>query len=51
MGTNWGQQKETIAITYKASVWSILIYAATIWAPIASQDNLTRLQTIQKHCP
>ena len=46
-GTNWAQQKETITITYKALVWSILTYAAPPWAPIASQDNLRRLQTIQ----
>ena len=46
-GTNWGQQKETIVITCKALVLSILTYTASIWAPIASQDNLTRLQTIQ----
>ena len=46
-GTTWGQHKETITITYKALVWSLLTYAAPVWSPNISQTNLNRLQTIQ----
>ena len=46
-GTNWGQQKETIIMTYKALIWSILSYAAPVWFPNASADACKKLQVIQ----
>ena len=46
-GTNWGQQCETIAITYKSIVRSLFLYAAPIWYPNTSPSNINRLQTIQ----
>ena len=32
-GTNWGQQKETIIITYRSLIQSLFIYTAPIWYP------------------
>ena len=46
-GTNWGQQCETIAITYKSIVRSLFLYAAPIWFPNTSTSNINRLQIIQ----
>ncbi|KAF2348308.1 Reverse transcriptase domain [Trinorchestia longiramus] len=40
-------QKETIAVTYKAFINSIVTYAAPIWFPNASPSSIARLQTIQ----
>ena len=44
-GTGWGQQRETLLVTYKALVRSLMTYAAPVWYPNAS--NVRRLQTIQ----
>ena len=35
-GTNWGQQKETLPMTYKALRRSITNYAAPVWSTNAS---------------
>ncbi|KAF2344177.1 Reverse transcriptase domain [Trinorchestia longiramus] len=47
----WGQtehtQKETITLTYKALINSIVTYAAPIWFPNASPSSIAKLQTIQ----
>ncbi|KAF2349061.1 Reverse transcriptase domain [Trinorchestia longiramus] len=40
-------QKETIALTYKALINSIVTYAAPIWFPNASPLSIAKLQTIQ----
>ena len=32
-GTSWGQQKETLLMTYKAGGRSIINYAAPVWSP------------------
>ena len=32
-GTSWGQQKETLLMTYKAVGRSIINYAAPVWSP------------------
>ena len=37
-GIDWGQQKETISITYKALIWSKFSYAASIYFPNLSND-------------
>ena len=46
-GTNWGQQLETQAVSYKAIGRSVLNYAAPIWAPLLSTSNRERLQRQQ----
>ena len=46
-GTNWGQHKETIIITYKSLIRSLFTYATPIWFPNTNPTILRRLQTIQ----
>ena len=46
-GTKWGQQKETIIITFKSLIRSIFTYAAPIWFPNSSPSAIKQLQTIQ----
>ena len=46
-GTNWGQQKETILITFKSLIGSLFTYAAPIWFTNTSPTSRTKLQTIQ----
>ena len=46
-GTNWGQQKETIIITYNSFIQSLFMYAAPIWFPSTSPSHIQKLQTIQ----
>lgn len=45
--TPWGKHKETITHTYSSITRPQLEYACTIWGPIASSTNFTKLQTIQ----
>ena len=46
-GTSWGQQKETLLMTYKAIGSSIANYAAPVWSPNASSTSLKKIQTAQ----
>ena len=46
-GTNWGQQKETLIVTYRALIRSIITYAAPIWYPNASASAIEKLQVLQ----
>ena len=46
-GTSWGQQRETILITFKSLIRSIVTYAAPIWYPNASPSNIQKLQSLQ----
>jgi hypothetical protein len=46
-GTSWGQDKETMLITYKSICRSILEYATPIWSPQVSDTNWGKLQVIQ----
>ena len=46
-GTSWGQDRETITITYKSVVRSTLEYAAPTWAPIISATSWEDLQVVQ----
>ena len=39
-GTNWGQQKETLLLTYKSLGRSIANYAAPVWSTNASDTSL-----------
>ena len=46
-GTGWGQQKETLVHTYKQYARPVLEYACAAWAPVMSDTNVAKLQTIQ----
>ena len=46
-GTNWGQQKETILITYNSLIRSLFMYATPIWFSNTSPSIVQKLQTIQ----
>ena len=46
-GTNWGQQMETLLLTYKALGRSIANYAAPIWSTNASDTSLEKIQRTQ----
>ena len=46
-GTDWGQQKETILVTYKSLIDSLISYAAPVWFPNTSHSSIAKLQTIQ----
>jgi len=46
-GSSWGQDKETLTITYKSIVRSTLEYAAPVWAPIISKTSWNDLQKVQ----
>ena len=43
-GTNWGQQKETLLLTYKALGISIANYTAPVWSTNASDTSLGKIQ-------
>ena len=46
-GTSWGQDKETIMLTFNSIIKPIITYAAPIWFPNASRSSIERLQRIQ----
>jgi len=46
-GTSWGQQKETIILTYQALGRSVIDYAASVWAPVINDTTWKYLQTSQ----
>ena len=46
-GTAWGQQKESLVTTYKATIRSLFTYAAPIWFPFISPTNISKLQRVQ----
>ena len=46
-GTNWGQQKETLLMTYKALGRSIANYAAPVWSINTSKSNIIKIQRAQ----
>ena len=46
-GTNWGQQKETLLMTYKALGRPIANYAAPVWSINASETNIGKIQRAQ----
>ena len=46
-GTSWGQDKETLLLTYNSIIKPILSYASPIWYPATSRTNIAKLQIIQ----
>ena len=46
-GSTWGQQKETLTLTYKTIVRSTLEYGNPIWSPSIKNTNWDRLQRVQ----
>ena len=46
-GTNWGQQKETILVTYKSVIRSLFMHAAPIFFPNISPSLIQKLKAIQ----
>ena len=46
-GTNWGQQKETLLLTYKSLGRSIATYVAPVWSINASDASLGKIQRTQ----
>ena len=42
-GTNWGQQKGMIIMTYKALIWSVISYAAPVWFPTFRKTSIKAL--------
>jgi hypothetical protein len=46
-GTSWGQDKETLLMTYKSVCRSTLEYAAPVWSQIISKTKQENLQTVQ----
>ena len=45
-GTSWGQQKETVLITYKAVRRSIINYAAPVWSTNLRDTNYRNIQYV-----
>ena len=48
-GTTWGQQVETMVITYKSFIRSLCSYAAPVWFPNITTASLNKLQVVQNN--
>ena len=46
-GTDWGQEKETITNTYKATCRSVLEYGSPIWSLAIKPTLWNNLQNVQ----
>ena len=46
-GSSWGQEKETLLLTYNALGKSIASYAAPVWSTNASDSSFKKIQTVQ----
>ena len=46
-GSSWGQEKETLLLTYNALGKSIASYAAPVWSTNASDPSFKKIQTAQ----
>ena len=46
-GTSWGQQKETLLMTYKAVGRSIINYASPVWSTTLRDKNYRNIQYTQ----
>ena len=47
VGTNWGQQKKILLITYTALGRSIANHAAPVWGTNISESNIGKIQRVQ----
>lgn len=47
-GSDWGQDKSTILLTYKSIIRSILEYAVPVWGPTISATNWENLYRVEK---
>jgi hypothetical protein len=45
---NWGHNRKTLLITYRALIESVLNFAAPVWFPNCKPMNLQKLQFVQK---
>ena len=46
-GSSWGQDKETLLLTYKSLGKSIASYAAPVWSTNASESSFKKIQKAQ----
>ena len=46
-GSSWGQEKETLLLTYNALGKSIASYATPVWSANASDSSFRKIQTAQ----
>ena len=46
-GSSWGQDKDTLLLTYKSVCRSTLEYATPVWSTLISDSNWNRLQSVQ----
>ena len=46
-GSTWGASKETLLVTFKGLIKSVINYAAPVWAPNASPSSFHKLQKVQ----
>ena len=46
-GSTWGQDQETLLITYKSLCRSVLEYSFPVWTPVISKTSWANLQRIQ----
>ena len=47
VGSSWGQDKETLLLTYNALGKSIASYAAPVWSTNANDSSFKKIQTAQ----
>ena len=47
VGSSWGQDKETLLLTYNALGKSIVSYAAPVWSTKSSDTSFKKIQTAQ----
>ena len=46
-GTSWGQDKESLLVTYKTLIRTKIDFAAPVWVPNAKPSPVKRLQSVQ----
>ena len=49
-GSSWGQDKETLLVTYNALGKYIANYAAPVWRTNASDSSFNKIHTAQNAC-
>jgi hypothetical protein len=46
-GSTWGQSKETLLLTYQATMKSIMVYCSPVWFPLLSATNINKIQVLK----